>query len=106
MLVGLCSSPAQLVQSSVTPGSETNVKPLLLEKNEGELRTRRIHTDASTPASSQFMLKVSPKNNGSQHLVGGTEHVAPGATLPKHRHLAQDEIVLMLTRFLSVNAWF
>jgi hypothetical protein len=70
MLVGLCSSPAQLVQSSVTPGSETNVKPLLLEKNEGELRTRRIHTDASTPASSQFMLKVSPKNNGSQHLVG------------------------------------
>jgi hypothetical protein len=81
-------------------------KPLLLEKNEGELRTRRIHTDASTPASSQFMLKASPKNNGSQHLVAGTEHVAPGATLPKHRHLAQEEIVLMLTRFLTVNAWF
>jgi hypothetical protein len=81
-------------------------KPLLLEKNGGELRTRRIHTDASTPASSQFMLKASPKNNGSQHLVAGTEHVAPGATLPKHRHLAQEEIVLMLTRFLTVNAWF
>jgi quercetin dioxygenase-like cupin family protein len=40
-------------------------------------------------------LKVSPKNNGSQHLVAGTEEVAPGATLPKHRHLTQDEIVLI-----------
>jgi mannose-6-phosphate isomerase-like protein (cupin superfamily) len=95
VLVGLCSSRAQSIQSSATPSSETNVKPLLLERNEGELRTRRIHTDASAPASSQFMLKVSPKNNGSQHLVAGTEELAPGATLPKHRHLAQDEIVLI-----------
>src|SRR5216684_3330585 len=95
MVVGLCSSFSQSNQSGATPSSETNVKPLLLERNEGELRTRRIHTDASAPASSQFMLKVSPKNNGSQHLVAGTEDVPPGATLPKHRHLTQDEIVLI-----------
>ena len=66
-----------------------------MEKDEGELRTRRIHTDSSSPASSQFMLKVSPKNNGSRHLVAGTELLAPGATLPKHRHLVQDEILLI-----------
>ncbi|MGZ4897940.1 MAG: cupin domain-containing protein [Candidatus Angelobacter sp.] len=95
MMVVLCSPLARSIQSVVTSGSENNIKPLLLEKNEGELRTRRIHTDASVPASSQFILKVSPKNNGSQHLVAGTEEVAPGATLPKHRHLAQDEIVLI-----------
>ncbi|MGZ4879292.1 MAG: cupin domain-containing protein [Candidatus Angelobacter sp.] len=95
MMVVLSSPLARSIQSVVTPGSENNIKPLLLEKNEGELRTRRIHTDASVPASSQFILKVSPKNNGSQHLVAGTEEVAPGATLPKHRHLAQDEIVLI-----------
>jgi len=77
------------------PGSDTDAKPLLLEKNEGELRTRRIHTDSSSPASSQFMLKVSPKNNGSQHLVAGTEVLAPGAAIPKHRHLVQDEILLL-----------
>lgn len=41
------------------------------------------------------MLKVSPKNNGSQHLVAGMEEVPPGATLPKHRHLVQDEIALI-----------
>jgi quercetin dioxygenase-like cupin family protein len=95
MVVGLCSAFSQSSQSSPAPGSETDVTPLLLERNEGELRTRRIHTDSTAPASSQFMLKVSPKNNGSQHLVAGTEEVAPGATLPKHRHLVQDEIVLV-----------
>jgi quercetin dioxygenase-like cupin family protein len=95
MFGGLCSMYSQLNPPSAAPGSETDAKPLLLERNEGELRTRRIHVDQSTTASSQFMLKVSPKNNGSQHLVAGTEEVAPGATLPKHRHLVQDEIVLV-----------
>jgi quercetin dioxygenase-like cupin family protein len=41
------------------------------------------------------MLKVSPKNNGSRHLVAGTELLAPGATLPKHRRPVQDEILLI-----------
>lgn len=95
MFGGLCSLYSQSNQSSAAPSSETDAKPLLLERNEGELRTRRIHVDKSTTASSQFMLKVSPKNNGSRHLVAGTEDVAPGATLPKHRHLVQDEILLV-----------
>lgn len=96
MVVGLCAF-SQSNQPSVAPGSETDAQPLLLERNEGELRTRRIHIDNSATASSQFMLKVSPRNNSSQHLVVGTEEVAPGATLPKHRHLVQDEIVLIHT---------
>jgi quercetin dioxygenase-like cupin family protein len=93
-MVGLCAFSQSNPLSSLS-SSETDAKPLLLERNEGELRTRRIHIDKSPTASSQFMLKVSPKNNGSQHLVAGTEEVAPGATLPKHRHLVQDEIVLV-----------
>ena len=59
MVVGLCSAFSQSNPSSSPPGSDINAKPLLLEKNEGELRTRRIHTDNSASASSQFMLKVS-----------------------------------------------
>src|SRR6267142_885455 len=95
MVVGLCSGFSQSNPSSAAPGSDTNGKPLLLERNEGELRTRRIHTDNSASASSQFMLKVSPKNNGSQHLVAGTEALAPGAAILNHRHLTQDEILLI-----------
>jgi quercetin dioxygenase-like cupin family protein len=94
-VLGLGSVFAQSNQSSSAPSSGTTVKPVVLETNEGELRTRRIHTDASISASSQFMLKVSPKNNGSQHLVAGTEELAPGAAIPKHRHLVQDEILLI-----------
>ena len=76
-------------------------KPLLLEKNEGELRARRVPADnISVPMSvpsSQFMLKVSPKNNGSQQLVLGTEELTPGAVIRTHKHLAQDEILLIET---------
>jgi quercetin dioxygenase-like cupin family protein len=93
MMASLCGF-SQSNRSSAVPGA-ADAKPLLLEKNEGELRTRRIHTDNTAPASSQFMLKVSPKNNASQHLVAGTEDLAPGAAITKHRHLVQDEIVLI-----------
>ena len=93
-LIGLSSARAQSSQTSA-PGAEISAKPLLLEKNEGELRTRRPRTDNKAVAAPQFMLKVSPKNNGSQHLVLGTEELAPGASIPKHRHLEQDEILLL-----------
>jgi quercetin dioxygenase-like cupin family protein len=93
---GLCGSFPQSSSSIPAPNAGTEVKPLLLEKNEGELRIRRIHADNSLPASSQFILKVSPKNNGSQHLVAGTEELVPGAAIKKHKHLDQDEILLLL----------
>jgi len=96
MLAGLCEARAQSNASSAA-GPETHAQPLFLEKNEGELRTRRIGTDNRVVAARQFMLKVSPKNNGSQHLVLGTEEVAPGAAIQKHRHLGQDEILLLQT---------
>jgi len=86
---------SQTDKSAGARSSDATARPLMLDSDEGELRTRRIHTDSTSPASSQFILKVSPKNNGSQHLVVGTEVLAPGATLPKHRHLVQDEILLI-----------
>lgn len=68
-------------------------RPLLLEKDEGELRTRRPRPQPS-PAS-QFMLKVGPRLNGSERLVVGTEQIAPGASIPVHKHPQEDEIVLI-----------
>jgi quercetin dioxygenase-like cupin family protein len=96
MTVGtLCVAGLQAGQLAGSRAADAHARPLLLEKDEGELRTRRIHTDGTAPASAQFMLKVSPKNNGSQHLVAGTELLPPAAALPKHRHLTQDEILLI-----------
>ena len=89
MLVAVCVFQTRSAQSSsaTTSQSQAAPKPLLLEKNEGE---RRIWRE---PPPGGFMLKVSPKNNGSQHLVMGTEDVAPGDEFPTHKHLGQDEIL-------------
>jgi quercetin dioxygenase-like cupin family protein len=85
--VSVCIFQTRSVQSSSAATSQTAAKPLLLEKDEGE---RRIWRE---PPPGDFILKVSPKNNGSQHLVMGTEDMAPGDEFPLHRHLAQDELV-------------
>jgi quercetin dioxygenase-like cupin family protein len=77
--------------------SETAAKPLLLEKNEGEARIWR------EPPPGGFMLKVSPQNNGSKHLVFGTEDMHPGDEIPLHKHLGQDEIVLIETGTVHVH---
>src|SRR5215831_2934790 len=87
MLVAVCVFHTRSVQSSSASTSQDAPKPLLLEKNEGE---RRIWRE---PPPGDFVLKVSPKNNGSQHLVFGTEDVTPGDEFPLHKHLGQDEIL-------------
>jgi quercetin dioxygenase-like cupin family protein len=90
MLVAVCllqTRSAQSSSSSSATASQDAPKPLLLEKNEGE---RRIWRDLPP---GEFTLKVSPKNNGSQHLVLVTEDMAPGDEIPTHKHLGQDEIL-------------
>ncbi len=71
-------------------------KTLVLERNEGETRVRRPHGALPTP-SAEFILKVTPENSGSKHLVLGTEEIPPGGVIPKHKHLEQDEILLIQT---------
>ena len=88
MLVSICISQAPSRPVSASP-SEAAAKPLLLEKAEGEARVWR------DPPPGEFMLKVSPQNNGSQHLVFGTEDLHPGDEIPLHKHLGQDEIVFI-----------
>jgi quercetin dioxygenase-like cupin family protein len=103
MLIAVFICCAQSVQSRSTAAPIGGAKPLLLEKNEGELRVRRAVSVAATPSGSQaaaappFILKVSPKNNGSERLVLVTEEIPPGAGISKHKHLGQDEILLIQT---------
>src|ERR1700737_56095 len=71
-------------------------KTVVLEKNEGEIRVRRPLGSLPTP-SEQFILKVTPQNSGSKHLVLGTEEIPPGGVIPRHKHLEQDELLLFQT---------
>jgi quercetin dioxygenase-like cupin family protein len=93
MLVAVYISPAQSTQAGSTSAPKASAKPLLLEKNEGEQRLWRPEPGEIDPGG--FILKVTPKSNGSQHLMLLTEDMPPGAAIPTHKHLEQDEIVLI-----------
>ena len=96
MLVPVCVFQTRSAHSS-SAASQGTAKPLLLEKNEGE---RRIWRE---PPPGDFILKVSPKNNGSQHLVMVTEDIAPGDEFPTHQHLGQDEILYIVKGSVHVH---
>lgn len=82
-------------EQSASSSDRTAEVPTILEKNEGEPRVRRPR---SIPmASNQFMLKIDRRNGRSNHFVVGTETMAPGALIPRHRHLGEDEILLIGT---------
>jgi quercetin dioxygenase-like cupin family protein len=76
-------------QSSVAP------TPLILEKDDGEHRVRR-RRDTPTPTG-PFIIKIDRKNGGSQKMWLGSEEISPGGLIAKHKHLGQDEILLVQT---------
>ncbi len=88
-----CISSAQSTQSLSQPPAKSTTTPLLLEKNEGEQRLWRPEPGETDDGG--FILKVTPQSNGSRHLVLVTEDLPPGAVIPTHKHLEQDEIVLI-----------
>lgn len=71
-------------------------KVVVLEKDQGEKRVRRPRENIANPTS-EFILKVTAENSGSQHLVLGTETIPSGGVIPKHRHLGEDEILFLQT---------
>jgi mannose-6-phosphate isomerase-like protein (cupin superfamily) len=91
-LVLLCSlyAPAQ------PSAHDGDAKPVVLQQDEGELRTRRPREGFSSP-SSDFLLKIGPRTSGSKHLLLFTEEIPPGASIPKHKHLREEEILLIET---------
>jgi mannose-6-phosphate isomerase-like protein (cupin superfamily) len=91
-LIWLCAlhCPAQ------TAAPDETAKPVVLQKNEGELRTRKPREGVASP-STDFLLKIGPKTSGSKHLLLFTEELAPGAAIPRHKHHGEEEIVLIQT---------
>ena len=89
LLAALC-----LIASTTCLAQSPGAKILVLEREQGEKRVRRPREKMPNPTS-EFILKVTPQNSGSQHLVLGTETIPPGGVIPKHRHLGQDEILFL-----------
>jgi quercetin dioxygenase-like cupin family protein len=84
------------LSSAICTAQSEGAKTLVFEKNEGEARVRRPRGSLPIPTA-EFILKVTPENSGSKHLVLGTEDIPPGGVIPRHKHLDQDEILLVQT---------
>ena len=91
-----------LMASATCLAQSQGAKILVLERDQGERRVRRPREKVPNPTSA-FILKVTPQNSGSQHLVLGTETIPPGGVIPKHRHLGQDEILFLQTGSARVS---
>jgi hypothetical protein len=97
LLIAVCLCQGQSTPAGLATARKAGPKPLLLEKNEGE---QRIWRD---PPPGGFKLKVSPANNGSQHLVLRTEDLLPGDIIPRHKRLGQGKIVLVQSGVIHVQ---
>ena len=80
--------------TQITPDHDS--KPNVLQKNDGEWRIRRPREGVASPTN-DFILKIGPKTNGSKHLLVVTEEIPPGGIIPKHKHLGEEEILLIQT---------
>lgn len=89
-IVGFAASPT----SPAEPAGSAKPTPLILEKNEGERRVVRPYPGHPEPGET-FILKVDPRNGGSQHMVLLTAELAPGKDIEPHRHPNADEILLL-----------
>ena len=87
-------------RAAAQSASNTGPVPLILEKEDGEHRVRRTR-EIPVPTGA-FTIKVDQLNGGSKNLVLGTEILAPGRTIPRHKHIGQDEIVLIETGIAHV----
>jgi mannose-6-phosphate isomerase-like protein (cupin superfamily) len=81
--------------------TDTRATPLILEKNEGEHRVRR---PSETPLpTGPFTIRIDRKNGASQKMFAGTEEIPAGGLIPRHKHLGQDEVLLIQTG--SAHVW-
>jgi len=94
-LAVVVSSSRWTVPDSSPQSLDSKPSPLILEKNEGERRMRRPR---ETPVpTAPFTIKLDRLNGGSRKMWMGMEDIPPGGVIPKHKHLGQDEILLLET---------
>jgi quercetin dioxygenase-like cupin family protein len=78
---------------ALTQGFAFAAQPLLLQAGQGERRVRLPRPGFNLRGLPTLIMKVDPQNGGSRSLVMLAEDLRPGAVIPWHRHLHEDEIV-------------
>jgi len=66
---------------------QSRARPAVIGPAEGERRLIR--------GKAPLLLKIDPASTGSEHLVLGSSDLPPGDAIGLHRHLREDEIILI-----------
>jgi mannose-6-phosphate isomerase-like protein (cupin superfamily) len=85
------ASPPARNTSSPTVGASASgaPRPAVIGANEGELHFLRGGT-------APLLIKVDPVTTGSRRMVLGSSDLPPGDAIGLHRHLQEDEILIIL----------
>src|SRR5690348_572540 len=68
--------------------NEVQPRPAVIQPDGGEKRFLRGGT-------APLLIKVDPKNTGSRRMVLGSSDLPPGDAIGLHRHLQEDEIIVI-----------
>ena len=90
-----CSRSSALAGRSTSESGATEARPLVLADSEGERRLHRPPPAALSNLAAPFIIKVDRRNGGAPELVLFTEDIAPGQTIPPHRHPDADEVLFI-----------
>lgn len=80
-------------------------RPVIVASNQGEVRTwRDLPGDtAAVKKTTTFTIKIDERNGGSPDFWFGTETLPPGAEIPYHRHLHEDEVLYLASGTAHVH---
>ena len=73
--------------SSIAAAGQSRSRPAVIGPMEGERRLIR--------GEAPLFIKIDPTSTGSEHLVLGSSDLPPGDAIGLHRHLREDEIILI-----------
>ena len=89
MLLGCARGGARgASRAPATARALAGPRPSVIGADEGERRYLRGGT-------APLLIKVDPVTTGSEHLVLGSSDLPPGDEITLHRHLQEDEIILI-----------
>lgn len=85
--ITVCGQPSSRVDASAGVAT-VHPRPMVIASSEGE---RRFLRGGTAP----LLIKIDPVTTGSRRMVLGSSDLPPGDAIAVHRHLREDEIILI-----------
>lgn len=98
ILSSACSSLAPSdahVRTVASTATAAQSEPLILQEGEGERRIHRPPPASLSNLTAPLIIKVDRRNGGAPEFVMFTSEIAPGQSIPLHRHPHSDEILFI-----------